>query len=73
LFLTAREESTKGHLKIRGLKFLALSQTMVIGGKDMYRGGMDIYNSVYWGLEVDLGKPFGDHVRAKESPVYKHR
>jgi hypothetical protein len=29
---------------------------MVMGGKDMYRGGMDIYNSVYWGLGVDLGK-----------------
>jgi hypothetical protein len=47
LFLTAREESTKGHFKIRGLKFLDLSQTMFIGGKDMYRGGIDIYDWVY--------------------------
>ena len=35
---------------------------MVIGGKDMYRGGMDIYNRVYWGR---LGE---NHIGAKESP-----
>jgi hypothetical protein len=37
---------------------------MVIGGKDMYRGGIDIYNSVYG---EDLGGAIGNCC-AKESP-----